>query len=416
MPEFLRVKTVQEVLSIIDEFKPLGIESVPVQWAYGRVTALPVFSPEPVPHFPRATMDGFAVKSRDTFGASESLPALLEIDGEILMGERPPHPLQPGKAIGIPTGGMIPEGADAVVMVEYTHPLDEKTLEVTRPVAPGENILKVGEDIAREQCLFEPGWLLRPQDVACLASVGIQEIPLFAKPRVAVVSTGDEILPITEAKLPPGKVRDMNTYSLSGLVREAGATLGSSLVLKDDLAKMVETCRGLVEEHDMVLFSGGSSVGARDYTLTILEHFPDVELLVSGVAVRPGKPTILARLGEKIFWGLPGQPFSAMMICRLLVMPMLRILQGRKRRPSRFEASTTITARLSRQLPSVHGRTDCIPVVLVQGEEGLTAEPVFGRSAMISVLVKADGYVVISEHDEGLDRGATVEVHLFSSP
>ncbi len=415
MQEFLRVKTVQEVLEIIRGFEPLGIERVSLCRSYGRVMASPLDSPEPVPHFSRSTMDGYAVRSRDTFGASETLPALLEVSGEIFMGEVASHSLQNGKAMVIPTGGMLPQGADAVVMVEYTHLLDEKTVEVTRPVAPGENVIGAGEDIARGQRLFEKGWILRPQDVACLAAVGVGQVPLMARPRVAVISTGDEIVPGDGGELPGGKVRDMNTYSLKGLVKEGGAIVGTCMILKDDLKSMVHTCRDLFESHDVILFSGGSSVGARDYTLKIVESFEDAQLFVAGVAIRPGKPTILARMGPKIFWGLPGHPFSAMMVCRLLVVPMLHVLQGKKTKQGPFENPGTVPALLERALPSVHGRTDCVPVKLKESSDGHTAEPLFGRSAMISVLVKADGYVVISEHDEGLDRGALVDVHLFSA-
>ncbi len=413
MPEFLRVKTVQEVINIIAGFDPLCIESVPLEHAYGRVVAGAVYSREPVPHFPRAVMDGYAVRSRDTFGASESLPALLQVTGEVLMGEPPPHSLEAGSAMAIATGGMLPSGADAVVMIEHTQLLDEKTVEVTRPAAPGENILGVGEDIAGGQCLLEQGHILRPQDVAALAAVGVLNVPLFKRPRVAIVSTGDEILPVSVGEPPPGKVRDMNTYSLTGLVWEAGGIVGKVVVLKDDLDVLVEKCRELLIGHDMILLSGGSSVGARDYTLNILDHFLDVELLVSGVAIRPGKPTILARVGKKVFWGLPGHPLSAQMVCRLMVVPMIKILQGQALDHDPLMSSKTISALLGRPVPSVHGRTDCIPVTLARSGTGYTANPVFGKSSMIGVLVKADGYVIISEHDEGLDPGTRVEVNLF---
>ncbi len=414
MAEFLRVKTVREGLEIIQGFEALEAERVPLSHSYGRVMAMPLDSPEPIPHFPRATMDGYAVRSRDTFGASEALPALLEVSGEVFMGEAAPHSLQGGKAMVIPTGGMMPEGADAVVMVEYTHVLDEKTVEITRPVAPGENVIGVGDDIAAGERLFPEGWILRPQDVACLAAVGCEKVPVVARPKVAVISTGDEIVSVGDGQLPLGKVRDMNTHSLRGIVNAAGGIVGTVMVLEDDLERMVHECRNLFVNHDVILLSGGSSVGARDYTLKILDHFAEAELLVSGVAIRPGKPTILARVGKGFFWGLPGHPFSAMMVCHLLVAPMLDVLQGKQARHRPLGGTSTVKAILDRQLPSVHGRTDCIPVRLRKSNDGYMAEPVFGRSAMISVLVKADGYVVISEHDEGLDRGVSVEVHLFS--
>ena len=415
MAEFLKVKTAEEVLEIIDGFEPLESEELDLSSARGRVLAEEVRSPEPLPHFARATMDGYAVRARDTFGASESLPALLEKGGEVLMGEEASTVLKPGKAITIPTGGMLPEGSDAVVMVEYTAPLDQETIEVTRPVAPGENVLQVGEDITLGDVLFPKGWRLRPQDLGLLAAVGQGRARVHRRPRVAIVSTGDEVVPVETPSVPMGKIRDINTVTLAGQVEECGAVAGLRRLVTDSLESLVETCRAALEDHDVVMLSGGSSVGVRDYTIRILESFPDAELLVHGVAIRPGKPTILARIGKKIFWGLPGQPVSALMICRVFALPSLERLQGIVRSKGAAVSAGTLTAVLTRQAPSVHGRTDCLPVtVSVQGSEAV-ATPVFGKSAMIGILARADGYIVIPEHVEGLDQGTRVQVHFFSA-
>ena len=412
MSRFLRVKTVREVLAIAGQIKPLGTQTIPIEHACGRVLCGDIRAGEPVPHFERATMDGYAVRSRDTFGASESLPALLDVSGEVFMGEPATVRVEPGKAVAIPTGGMLPEGADAVVMVEYTSGLDDRTIEVSRPVAPGENVLKRGEEIAAGEELFHKGRRLLPQDIGVLAALGIGEAGVYRRPRVAVMSSGDEIVPAQTRDVAPGKIRDVNTFTLACRIARTGALVTRLGVAADRLDTLVSACRDALSDHDVLVLSGGSSVGARDFTIRVLEGLPGAELLVHGAAIRPGKPTILARAGEKLFWGLPGQPVSAMIVCQAFVLPFLAALEGEigGERPE----PGAVKAVLSRQIPSVHGRTDYVPVLLSEKTSGpWTAEPVFGRSAMISVLARAHGYIVIPEHAEGLDRGAEVEVHLF---
>jgi molybdopterin molybdotransferase len=414
MPEFLKVKTAEEVIRILRELQPLDSEQVNLERVCNRVLASPVSAPEPVPHFARSVMDGFAVRAKDTFGASESMPALLEVAGEVAMGESISLEVKPGKAIAVPTGGMLPAGADAVVMVEYTSALDEKTIEVSKPVAPGDNVLMRGEDIREEEVLFPAGCQLRSQDVGMLAALGLTTFTVHRRPRVAIISTGDEVVPVSMTSLPPGKVRDINSFGLAALVEEAGGVVGSKELAPDDLVSLVTACRNAMNDHDVVILSGGSSVGARDFTLRILEHFEDAELLVHGVAIRPGKPTILGKIGKKVFWGLPGHPVSAMMICKAFVQPSLFFLQGLTGIDSEELIGTARSAVLSRQLPSVHGRTDFVPVVLSKDQGVLSATPIFGKSAMISILAKADGFVIVPEHVEGLDRDTDVTVYLFS--
>lgn len=413
MSKFLKVKTADEVLEILSRFQPLPAENVPLLEACGRVMATPFISPEPVPHFPRATMDGYAVRAKDTFGASESLPALLETAGDIEMGQAVDTALESGHAIAIPTGGMLPKGADAVVMVEYTVLLDNRHIEVSKPVAPGENVLLEGEDIAAGEPLFPAGWELRPQDVGVLAALGTTRVSVHRRPRVAILSTGDEIVPASTRVLPPGKVRDINTFTLASQVMEAGAVVGITETVEDRLEALVDAVRRSLVEHDVILLSGGSSVGARDYTVSVLDHFEQSELLVHGVAIRPGKPTILGRIGQKVFWGVPGQPVSALMICKAFVVPSLLQLQGLRGEGTSGFKEGTCEAVLARQLPSVHGRADYLPVALARRDGRMQAEPIFGKSAMINVLSRADGYVIIPTHVEGLDRGTPVAVHLF---
>ncbi|WP_084076195.1 molybdopterin molybdotransferase MoeA [Desulfacinum infernum] len=414
MPEFLKVKTAEEIVEMVRSFAPLEAEIVSVQEASGRVLAEDVTAPEPVPHFARATMDGYAVRARDTFGAGESLPALLEVIGEVAMGRPAETAVRPGTAAAIPTGGMLPDGADAVVMVEYTQPLDAHAIEVTRPVAPGDNVLQVGDDVALGEKVLERGRKLRPQDVGLLAAIGMEEVRVFRRPRVAIISTGDEIVPPETRDLPPGKIRDINTYVVASQVREAGGRVGTIQVVADDLDELEAVCREALAAHDVVVLSGGSSVGIRDFTIQVLERFPGSELLAHGVAIRPGKPTILARLGEKILWGLPGQPASAMIVFTAFVRPCLLRLQGVEN-AGNLETNVR-QAELARNIPSVHGRADYVRVSLSNDKGRLTADPVFGKSAMISTLSKADGYVIVPEHVEGLEAGTLVTVHLFSSP
>lgn len=414
MSGFLKVKTAEEVLGMVRGLPSLGHERVPLGSACGRVLAEDLTAPESVPHFPRATMDGYAVRAKDVFGASETLPAFLRIGGEVVMGRAAAVEVKPGVAVAVPTGGMLPSGADAVVMVEYAHPVDGESIEISRPVAPGENVLGVGEDIAEGEKLFSPGLRLRPQDTGLLAALGVTAVQVFRKPRVALLSTGDEVVPAETPALPAGKIRDINTYSLSALVEEAtGAVVGTREIVEDRLEALSEACSRAFRDHDVVMLSGGSSVGARDYTVRILDCFPGAELLVHGVAIRPGKPTILARVGEKLFWGLPGQPVSALMICKSFVLPSLDALEGASGTPDLIRRGT-VRARLGARLPSVHGRADYAPVSLQVTTEGIAAMPVFGKSAMMSTLARAEGFVVIDTHVEGLDRGSEVTVHLFS--
>ncbi len=412
--QFLKVKTVDQVLEIISGLEPLPNEIVELDSACGRVLAAGITAPEPVPHFDRSVMDGYAVRAQDTFGASEMLPALLEIDGEVSMGEAVTRQIEPGKAVAIPTGGMLPAGADAVVMVEYTHPLDARTIEVSKAVAPGENVLGRGEDIPVGEILLPRGWRLRPQDLGMLAALGICTAAVTCRPRVAILSTGDEIVPISTPTLLPGKVRDINSFTLAAQMEEGGATVSYRAAVADRLEVLVNTCREAFREHDVVVLSGGSSVGMRDFTVRILEAFAEAELLVHGVAIRPGKPTILARIGKKIFWGLPGHPVSALTVCRALVLPSLAVLQGIAGSDQDQDLGSTLFGVLANQLPSVHGRTDYVPVSLIRDGDAFLVKPIFGKSAMISVLGRADGCVVVPAHVEGLDQGSRVKVYLFS--
>lgn len=410
MKEFFKVKPPEEVVALAAGFAPVAAEEVALADALGRVSAEELAAPEDLPAFDRSTMDGYAVAAADTFGATESVPALLEVAGEVRMGEEAALTLSRGQAAAIATGGMLPAGADAVVMVEYTQEVAPGQIEVTRSVAPWQHVVRRGEDVRRGQVLVSRGQRLRPQEVGLLAALGVSSLAVFRRPRVAIISTGDEIVPVEETP-PPGKLRDVNSYTLSALARQEGAEAARLGIVADDFDRLLERCGQALDSSDMVIISGGSSVGARDFTLAAIRSFAGARLLVQGVALSPGKPTILADIAGKPLWGLPGHVASAMLVFRTLVAPLLRRLAGLNAHLPAWRAP--LVARLSRNLASAMGREDWVRVRLRETDGGLVAEPVLGKSGLISTLVAADGLIRIEANSEGLDKGELVEVFLF---
>jgi len=409
MSFFFRVKTVSEIFGEIKKFFPLEKQTVPLMEALGRYLAEDLICPEDLPPFPRATMDGYAVQARDVFGARESEPVLLRLRGEIPMGVAPDFVLEPGEAARIATGGMLPEGADAVVMVEYTEEIGE-LVEIRRPVSPGENVILKGEDARASEILLPQGTKLTPGKIGLLASAGITQVSVRRAPQVAIISTGDELVPPQERPA-PGQIRDVNSYSLGAAVREAGGIPLLMGIIPDKVEDLFQAIKKALNQADVVLISGGSSVGVRDYTLRCLSDLPRAELLCHGVAVRPGKPTILARVGNKAVFGLPGQMASALLIFYILVRPLLLHLQGASEKDLKL---TSVRARASRNIPSAQGREDYIRVKLYRDQDQtLWAEPIFRRSGLISSMAQADGLLRIPEKSEGIYEGEEAEVFLF---
>ncbi len=377
--------------------------------ALGRYLAEDVTCPEDLPPFPRATMDGYAVQARDVFGARESEPVLLRLKGEIPMGVAPEFVLEPGEVARIATGGMLPEGADAVVMVEYTEEIGE-LVEIRRPVSPGENVLLRGEDAKASEILLPQGTKLTPGKIGLLASAGITQVSVRRAPQVAIISTGDELVPPQERPA-PGQIRDVNSYSLGAAVKETGGIPLLMGIIPDKVEDLFQAIKKALNQADVVLISGGSSVGVRDYTLRCLSDLPEAELLCHGVAVRPGKPTILARVGNKAVFGLPGQMASALLIFYILVRPLLLHLQGASEKDLKLPS---VRARASRNIPSAQGREDYIRVKLYRDQDQtLWAEPIFRRSGLISSMAQADGLLRIPEKSEGIYKGEEAEVLLF---
>lgn len=408
---FFKVKTSEEVLEILKGFDPVGTEVVHIEDALNRVLSGQIVSEEDMPNFFRSSMDGYAVRAKDTFGASDSLPAFLELKGEVIMGGTPTDRVVPGTAVRISTGGMIPEGADAVVMIEHCQSMDDKTIEVCRSVAPLENVIARGDDLRAGTIVFGKGSILRPQDIGLIAGLGVETIPVYKRPTVGIISTGDEVIPIDQRPR-PGQVRDINSYTLGAFCRQRGAIPMNMGVCKDDFDEMRETVGRVLNACDTVWISGGSSVGARDMTVKVLESFAEARLLVHGIAISPGKPTIIARIGAKALFGLPGHVASAMVVAEIYLAPFLSVLSGERR--SSGDGHLYRQAELERNVESASGRDDYIRVRLNKREGRLFAEPIFGKSGLISTLVDAQGLVKIDRNTEGIYQGQTVEVMLFT--
>ncbi len=371
--------------------------------AVGLALVEDVICPTDLPPFDRSIMDGYAVRAEDTFGASEGLPAYLKLVGQVVMGEEPTISLSHQQTAGIPTGGMLPTGADAVVMVEHTQPWGEDTAEVLRPVAPGENVVRRGDDVKEGEIILSAGHRLRPQDVSALAGLGIAEV-MVRRARVGVLSTGSELVPHTE-DAPPGRIRDMNGPALQAAVRShAGEPVDLGIVTDEPDAIRSALARGLTGV-DLLLVSGGTSVGVEDVIREIIDSLGEPGVLVHGLAVKPGKPVIIGLVGEVPIFGMPGHPTSCLIIFRELVAPILRT-----ECPERAGAQETVEATLTRNFASQAGREEFLPVLLEETEGGYAATPLLGPSALISTLVRANGLVRVPAAAEGLYAGDDVEV------
>lgn len=412
MVELFKLMSVEQAWDVFRQnivLPELQIEDVPLTNCLGRILGKDVRSDINVPDFSRSTMDGFAVRARDTFGASESMPAMLDITGEVMMGQNADIPVGPGQAVKISTGGMLPEGADAVVMVEYTEQLDSHTLLVGRPAAPGENVVQRGEDITEGATLVRAGTVIRPQEMGALAGIGLVSCPVVRKPRVGIMSTGDEIIDPTQVP-GPGQIRDINSYSLSGIVEQAGGQPVMLGRVSDDFRQLEMAVRQALADTDMIVVSGGSSVGTRDVTSEVINSLGQPGVLVHGISVKPGKPTILGVVQNKPVFGLPGHPVSAMVLADIFLTPLIRAGLGLGFTAPRRR---TVKAQMGRSMASASGRVDYLRVVVKEVEGKLMAEPVLGKSGLITTMVKADGIVIIPMTQEGLATGQTVDVILF---
>ena len=409
-PEFFQVLAVADALALLHQhWQPQpAFESVATADALNRILAADIHSPEDVPSFRKSTVDGYAVRAADTFGASQALPAFLRLGGELTMGEIPRLPVGAGEALLIHTGGMLPEGADAVVMIEYTQRAGADEIEVLRSVAPGENVIQAGEDVAAESLMLARGHRLRPQDIGGLLAVGISAIDVLRRPRIGVLSCGDELLP-PEADLPPGKVRDINAYILSALAEKHGAQPLRLGIAPDDYPEYERAAKAGFDASDILLISAGSSVSARDYTRDVIDGLGQPGVLQHGLATKPGKPTIIAVCQGKPVIGLPGNPVSALLVAWQLLPPLIARYCGRANEPAR-----TVRARLTQRVASVTGREDWVAVRLEQSDNAEPlAAPIFGKSNLIFTLVSADGLLRVPLNTGGYDAGSLVDVAPF---
>jgi molybdopterin molybdotransferase len=401
MAELFQARTVREARELLGTHLKGGcsVERVPLLEALGRRLAQDVTAADAVPGFDRSTVDGFAVRARDTFGASESLPAYLDVTGEVLMGREAAGHLGTGQAWRIPTGGMLPPGADAVVMVEYTEELDDRTIGVTRPVAPGDNMVRAGEDIVPGAKVLPAGHVLRPQDLGLLSAVGLTGVPVTAPVRVGIISTGDEVVE-PHCRPAPGQVRDINSYALYGQAAAAGARPRLYGIVRDNFELLLARLRQALEECDLVLLSGGSSVGVRDVAAKVLDSLGSPGVLFHGISIKPGKPTVGAVVDGKPVFGLPGHPVSAMVVFELLVTPLLKYGSYVDN-----QLEFPVRARLARNMRSAAGREDYIRVRLRREGAEIVADPVLGKSGLISTMTRANGLAVIPAEKEGVEVG-----------
>ena len=408
---FFKVVTPQEALRALLQASPVGTERISTVRARARVLAQDLRSSVDLPHFHRAAMDGYAVKSKDTFGASASQPAYLKLAGIVEMGKEATTVLTTGEAMRISTGGMMPPESDAVVMVEYTDETDAGLVEVHRGVSPGQNVIQIGDDVRKGDLVFHQGRRLRAHDLGALTGIGISSVPVYRRPRIALISTGDEIVDADTDPL-PGQVRNINQHSLAGLIEECGGELRDWGVIRDDKKVLGQAIAEALEWGDLVLLSGGSSMGAKDIALETILSFPNSEFIFHGISVSPGKPTIFARACGKPILGLPGYPVSALVIFDLFAAPLIRRIGG-EAAIGVDPFARTLRAVLKTNIASQIGREDYVRVILERDAARWLATPLPSKSGAIFTLVKADGMVRIDLNQDGMEQGEEVDVILF---
>ncbi|MDW8802830.1 molybdopterin molybdotransferase MoeA [Clostridium sp. A1-XYC3] len=407
--ELFKVMSVEQVKEILEKSfnYSLGMEEVSLEEAYGRIVGESIISKTDVPNFRRSTVDGYAVNSKAVAGASESMPSILTLKGEVLMGQEPKVQLDSQEqCIYVPTGGMIPEGSDSVVMIEYTEKLDEDTILINKPSANGEKVVQVGEDIAAGEVVINKGSRLRAYELGVLSSLGFSKVSVFKKPKIGVISTGDEIVGVEEIPK-KGQVRDINTYILYSSILRDGCKPINYGVVRDNYHQLQNTMTAAIEECDIVLVSGGSSVGTKDQTMKVIQSFKDAEIFVHGISIKPGKPTILGKVNGKAVFGLPGHPLSCSIVYEIIVKALIdKIINSDEKQ---YPVNCTFGVNYHKS----KGREEYLPVIIKEEEGGLLAEPIFSKSGLITGFSKAYGYIKIEKNLEGLREGEKVAVYKF---
>lgn len=388
--------------------KHLHTEKVHFAASRGRVTAKDIKSEENIPGFRRSTVDGYAVRAADTNGVTESIPVFLDITETVDIGTAPGKVIMPGQAAYVPTGGMLPEGADAMVMIEYCEKFDDRSIAVYDPVSPGRNVITEGEDISAGSVFLAKGQRIRPQEVGVLSSAGVFEPEVFMPWKISVISTGDELVGAGDFPA-KGQVRDINTYSIASAAEEYGFEVVETTVLRDDEDALRNAVRNAMEKSDVVVVSGGSSQGEKDHTADVMDSLASPGVFTHGIALKPGKPTILGydEKTETVMAGLPGHPAAALMVFELMIGWLYRQLTGQKE-------PVSVPAYITENVAAAGGRTTCLMVELTADEAGeYKAVPIFGQSGLMTTLTRADGYVMIDADREGLTEGRQVKVILF---
>jgi len=382
-------------------------EFIPLNQAHGRILAEDIYAPQNLPDFRRSSVDGYAVLAKDVAGAGENSPAFLQVIGAVAIGQNTDLQVQSGQCIEVPTGGMVPNGADAVVMIEYVEYFGDNGVAISSPVAIFENIVEIGDDMKKGELLFERGRTLRPKDIGALAAVGIVNVPVYSQPKISIISTGDELVS-PEQGVPMGKIRDISSYSLTSMATENGFDVVDSVVIADEINLLEDILHRGMATSDIIVVSGGSSYGKYDITAKAISNVASPGVFTHGLALKPGKPTILAvdKTSQTLIIGLPGHPVSAMVVFELL-------LNNIKRAHLNCPQNLPIPAQLTCNVPADGGKMTVYPCILTWDGDIYLAAPVFGKSATITTLTKADGYFIIDAGIEGLQKDSKVLVHLL---
>lgn len=409
--KLLKVDTIEEVRNKLEEHLKAGMpgnltETVSLRSAAGRYLAENVSSDMDMPQFRRSVVDGYAVIAKDTFGVSDSIPVFLEVIGSVNMGEAAHYTLLPGQAVYIPTGGMLPEGSDAVVMIEFTEKLDDRTIAVYKPAAPNNGIMNQGDDFQKEQLLFKIGHRITVKDIGMLAAAGKAEVAVFQKPRMTIISTGDEIIDVAE--IPKyGEIRDINSYTIAAFAERTGAEVTAIHRLPDVYDKLRNTLLEAVRESDIVLLSGGSSAGNKDMTADIIDSIGSPGVITHGIAMKPGKPTIVGIVENKLIVGLPGHPMAAIIAYHAVVEEFIL-----KHCFCNREDPLSIIAEVTENIHAGEGR-ETFQLVSLKKTDHWIAEPIHAKSGSISQLMIADGYIRIPSLSEGVYAGSNAEIYLI---
>lgn len=407
--DFLNIVPVSDGKNIVKQLASKykkEVETLNLLESINRVAAEDVYSTVNLPMFNRSTVDGYAVKCQDVYGASASIPSILTLVATVDMGKTIDIVLEEGQAVYVPTGGMIPEGTEAMVMIEYSEMLDDQTLLIYKPATNGENISYIGDDLSVGTCVVKKGTTLNPYHIGLLVGAGNPRVNVIKKLKVAIISTGDEIMDVDVA-IKVGQIRDVNGYALAALIGQYGAEIVYRIIVKDDFESLKEHMSLALEKADVVIMSGGSSVGAKDYTEKLIHSFESGKIHIHGLSIKPGKPTIIGEINNKPIFGLPGHPVSALMVCREMVRTYMRTYYGQ------LGLDIFVEATLSNNVRGASGRDSYQMVILKQEKEGWIARPFYGKSGIMSVLANSNGYFIIPKEHEGVKQGESIKVYLL---